>query len=140
MRHQETTVTSRGNVSASFGVPGLITIPSGGRGAVHNVTIAQMTLLAHLSWVSVPKVDFGSVHLEVRAVPLSCFYDMNCNCTLLPGESQERIRVCTSSWDGECVRRWELHRPIRAPCRQPTRKFPLSSGVMSSASYNFTSH
>jgi hypothetical protein len=65
MQHQQMTVTSKCNVSASFRVPGLVTIPSGERGAFYNVTIAQMMLPAQMTWVSVPKVDFGRVHLEV---------------------------------------------------------------------------
>lgn len=71
MEHQQSMVTSKGNVSASFRVPGLVTVPSGGRGAVCNVTIAQMRLVAQMSWVSVPKVDSGKVHLEVY---LLCFF------------------------------------------------------------------
>ena len=71
MQHEEMMITSKGNVSASFRVPGLVTIPSGGRGAVYNVTIAQLTLPAQMSWVSVPKVDFGRVHLEVSFTSFS---------------------------------------------------------------------
>ncbi|KAJ7776830.1 hypothetical protein DFH07DRAFT_797936 [Mycena maculata] len=48
-------VTSRGNVSAIFRVPGLVSIPSDGE--AHNFTIVQVGLEAVMSWVSVPKVD-----------------------------------------------------------------------------------
>jgi hypothetical protein len=77
IQHQRTTVTSKGNVSASFKIPGLITVPSSGQGAVHNVTIAQMTLAAEMSWVSVPKVDFGRVHLEVMCLVVVHGYNLN---------------------------------------------------------------
>ena len=48
-------VSSLGDVSATFGVPGLTTIPSDG--AQHTVTIALLKLDAKLCWVSVPKRD-----------------------------------------------------------------------------------
>jgi len=56
-------VTSKGGVSATFKVPGLVTIPSDG--AAHNFTIVQLDLDAEMSWISVPKVD-ARVHLKVR--------------------------------------------------------------------------
>ncbi|KAF8340034.1 hypothetical protein F5887DRAFT_979609 [Amanita rubescens] len=49
------TVTSKGNVSATFDVPGIITIPSDG--AAHNVNIVKLNLEAIMSWVAVPKYD-----------------------------------------------------------------------------------
>ncbi|KAF8335550.1 hypothetical protein F5887DRAFT_989185 [Amanita rubescens] len=49
------TVTSKGNVSATFDVPGIITIPSDG--AAHNVNIIKLNLEAIMSWVAVPKYD-----------------------------------------------------------------------------------
>jgi len=57
-------VTSKGSVSATFKVPGLVTIPSDG--AAHNFTIVQLDLDAEMSWISVPKVD-ARVHLKVRS-------------------------------------------------------------------------
>jgi len=56
-------VTSKGGASATFKVPGLVTIPSDY--AVHNFTIVQLDLEAEMSWISVPKVD-ARVHLKVR--------------------------------------------------------------------------
>ncbi|CAA7266059.1 unnamed protein product [Cyclocybe aegerita] len=56
-------VSSKGNVSATFGVPGLISIPSDGEG--HNVTIVKLTLEADMSWVCVPKKD-SRVHLRAK--------------------------------------------------------------------------
>ncbi|KAG5351762.1 hypothetical protein C0989_005017 [Termitomyces sp. Mn162] len=52
-----------GNVSATFQVPGLITIPSDG--AAHNVTIVKLSLDAVMSWVCVPKKDV-KVHLSAN--------------------------------------------------------------------------
>lgn len=62
MQHRGLHVFSKGNVSATFGVPGLINIPSDGVG--HNVTIVKLELDATMSWVCVPKKD-GKVHLKV---------------------------------------------------------------------------
>ncbi|RXW17071.1 hypothetical protein EST38_g8783 [Candolleomyces aberdarensis] len=55
MSVQTSAVTSKGGVSATFAVPGLITIPSDG--ADHGVTIATLELDAKMSWVSIPKKD-----------------------------------------------------------------------------------
>jgi hypothetical protein len=59
--HPSMAVSSKG-ISATFRVPGLITIPSDG--ASHNVTITQLKLDASMSWVTVPKVD-TKTHLKV---------------------------------------------------------------------------
>ncbi|KAF8799602.1 hypothetical protein BYT27DRAFT_7149586 [Phlegmacium glaucopus] len=56
-------VSSTGNVSATFQVPGLISIPSDG--IAHNVTIAKLTLDATMSWVCVPKKD-TKTHLNAK--------------------------------------------------------------------------
>ncbi|KAF5374163.1 hypothetical protein D9615_008847 [Tricholomella constricta] len=61
--HREMQVSSKGNVSATFEVPGLITIPSDG--AAHNVTIAELKLAARMSWVCVPKKD-TKTHLSAK--------------------------------------------------------------------------
>lgn len=61
-------VTSRGNVSATFDVPGTITIPSDG--AAHNVTITKLNLEAIMSWIAVPKGD-ARTRLKVSIFPLS---------------------------------------------------------------------
>ncbi|KAH0586636.1 hypothetical protein H2248_007853 [Termitomyces sp. 'cryptogamus'] len=55
--------SGKGNVSAMFQVPGLITIPS--NGATHNVTIVELSLGAVMSWVCVPKKDM-KVHLSAK--------------------------------------------------------------------------
>ena len=55
-------VSSQGNVSATFQVPGLISIPSDD--IFHNVTITKLSLDAMMSWVCVPKND-TKTHLNV---------------------------------------------------------------------------
>lgn len=55
-------VTSKGDISASFAVPGLIAVPSDG--ASHNVTVCELALDAVMSWVSVPKKN-ARAHLMV---------------------------------------------------------------------------
>jgi uncharacterized protein (TIGR02231 family) len=66
MQHRELQVSSRGYVSATFGVPGLINIPSDN--VPHNVTIVKLALEAAMNWVCVPKKD-TRVHLKV-SLPL----------------------------------------------------------------------
>jgi hypothetical protein len=59
----EAAITSKGNVSATFRVPGLVTIPCDGD--THNFTIVELSLSAALSSLSVPKLD-AKTHLTVR--------------------------------------------------------------------------
>jgi hypothetical protein len=63
MEYAGASVTSKGSVSATFRVPGLVTIPCDGD--AHNFTIVELTLKAAMSWVSVPKID-PKTHLNVR--------------------------------------------------------------------------
>ena len=63
MPYTSTEVTSKGNVNATFQVPGKITIPSDEER--HNVTIAELDLEATMSWVCIPKGD-TRVHLKVN--------------------------------------------------------------------------
>lgn len=56
-------VTSKGNVSATFRIPGVVTIP--GDGSFNTFTIAELKLDAALSWISIPRVE-PKVHLTVR--------------------------------------------------------------------------
>ncbi|TEB24527.1 hypothetical protein FA13DRAFT_1756801 [Coprinellus micaceus] len=70
-------VTSQGNVNATFRVPGLISIPSDG--VSHNVTIVSLKPEARLAWMTVPSVD-TKVHLTTRITNSSEY-------TLLPGSS-----------------------------------------------------
>jgi hypothetical protein len=88
MQHRGLQVSSKGNVSATFGVPGLINIPSDGVG--HNVTIVKLGLDATMSWVCVPKKD-GKVHLKVRLICRSKLFK---HWILTPGSTgkdQERL-------------------------------------------------
>ncbi|KAG6848056.1 hypothetical protein H0H93_003797, partial [Arthromyces matolae] len=76
MAHLGLDVTSKGGVTATFQVPGDITIPSDGN--PHKVTVTQLQLEAEMSWVAVPKVDAGKVHLKAKVKNASEY-------TLLPG-------------------------------------------------------
>jgi hypothetical protein len=55
-------VASKGDINASFIVPGLISVPSDG--ASHNVTVCELALDSVMSWVSVPKKN-SKAHLTV---------------------------------------------------------------------------
>jgi len=55
-------VSSKGDINASFSVPGLISIPSDDDS--HNVTIVELLLDASMSWISIPKKD-TKAHLTV---------------------------------------------------------------------------
>ncbi|KAJ7754602.1 hypothetical protein B0H16DRAFT_1542928 [Mycena metata] len=57
------TVTSTGNVSATFRVPGLVSIPCDG--AAHNFTIVELHPQAAMSWVAVPKRE-AKTHLTAH--------------------------------------------------------------------------
>nr|GAT46058.1 predicted protein [Mycena chlorophos] len=84
-----TNVSSQGNVTASFQVPGLVSIPCDGQ--AHNFTIVELDLKAAMSWVSIPKVD-PKAHLSARVVNASEY-------TLLSGDAT-RTRVSTVRWAG----------------------------------------
>ncbi|KDQ13209.1 hypothetical protein BOTBODRAFT_188728 [Botryobasidium botryosum FD-172 SS1] len=58
---QEAVVTSMGNVTASFSIPGRSNIPSDGED--HQVTIAKLKLEARLQWVAVPSMSLQT-HLK----------------------------------------------------------------------------
>ena len=70
MQYRGLAVSSKGNISATFTVPGTITIPSDG--VAHNVTIVQLSLDSTMSWVSVPKMD-AKTHLNVSLRLLELF-------------------------------------------------------------------
>lgn len=69
MAYRSAAVTSKGNVSATFRVPGLVAIPCDGD--THNFTIVELSLTAAMSWVSVPKID-PKTHLNVRPITHFC--------------------------------------------------------------------
>ncbi|KAG6874338.1 hypothetical protein C0993_000650, partial [Termitomyces sp. T159_Od127] len=62
MGHYSLNVMSNHGITATFQVPGLVTVPSDE--AAHNVTVTQLELAAETSWITVPKVD-ARVHLRV---------------------------------------------------------------------------
>ncbi|KAF9492707.1 hypothetical protein BDN71DRAFT_1179279 [Pleurotus eryngii] len=70
-------IISQGTLSATYQVPGLISIPSDSQN--HSVTIIELTLGAEMSWMTVPKVD-KRVHLKAKVKNASEY-------TLLPGEA-----------------------------------------------------
>ncbi|KAJ3537111.1 hypothetical protein NMY22_g5732 [Coprinellus aureogranulatus] len=61
IEHRGLEVSSRGNVTATFSVPGLMSIPSDN--VAHNVTIVKLSLDAKMEWVTVPKQE-PKVHLK----------------------------------------------------------------------------
>ncbi|TFK68831.1 hypothetical protein BDN72DRAFT_797234 [Pluteus cervinus] len=63
MDHRGLSVSSKGNITATFQVPGTIDVPSDG--ASHNVTVTQLKLDATMSWVTVPKKD-AKTHLKAK--------------------------------------------------------------------------
>jgi hypothetical protein len=62
MQFRGASVSSKGNFSATFRVPGMVSIPSDGE--AHNFTIVQLSLKAEMSWVCVPKAD-TKAHINV---------------------------------------------------------------------------
>jgi len=99
MQHRGLQVSSKGNVSATFGVPGLINIPSDGVG--HSVTIVKLELDATMSWVCVPKKD-GKVHLKVCLIRRRKLFK---RWILTPGQNRQRSRTPLST-------RFSLETPV----------------------------
>ncbi|KAG6915017.1 hypothetical protein DXG01_013899 [Tephrocybe rancida] len=104
--HRQLDVASKGNVSATFQVPGLITIPSDG--VAHNVTIVQLHLGAMMSWVCVPKKD-TKTHLSAKIKNASQY-------TLLPGTGSVYV-------DGSFISRSEV------PAVSPEESFDCPLGL-----------
>ncbi|KAH8810147.1 hypothetical protein DL96DRAFT_554664 [Flagelloscypha sp. PMI_526] len=63
MNHRVVEVTSKGDVNASFGIPGTVSIPSDGDS--HNITIVKLELPLEREWVSVPRKEV-SVHMMAK--------------------------------------------------------------------------
>ncbi|KAJ7660775.1 hypothetical protein DFH06DRAFT_1296860 [Mycena polygramma] len=106
MAVQEAAVTSKGNFSATFRVPGMVSIPSDGE--AHNFTIVQLTLKAEMSWVSVPKVD-TKAHINARITNASEY-------TLLSGTASVYV-------DGSFISRSAV------PAVSPKESFDCPLGV-----------
>ncbi|RDB15220.1 Protein F37C4.5 [Hypsizygus marmoreus] len=104
--HRELEVSSKGNVSATFQVPGLISIPSDG--VAHNVTIVQLKLNAKMSWVCVPKKD-TKTHLSAKIKNASQY-------TLLRGTASVYM-------DGSFISRSEV------PAVSPDESFDCALGL-----------
>jgi hypothetical protein len=62
MDNRDFLVSSKGDINASFSVPGLTSIPSDNDS--RNVTIVELRLDALMSWISIPKKD-AKAHLTV---------------------------------------------------------------------------
>ncbi|KAK0446772.1 hypothetical protein EV421DRAFT_1791263 [Armillaria borealis] len=106
MAHIGSSVTSKGNVSATYRVPGRITIPADG--AEHTFTIVQLNLDAFMSWVSVPKVD-TKTHLKAKITNASDY-------TLLAGSASIYV-------DGSFISRSSL------PAVNPQESFDCPLGL-----------
>jgi len=106
---QETIVTSAGNITATFSIPGRSNIPSDGED--HQVTIAKLELKARLEWVAVPCMS-TQTHLKANIKNASEY-------TLLPGETSVYL-------DGSFI----SNSPI--PSVSPQESFECPLGVDSS--------
>lgn len=106
MPHIGATVTSKGNVSATYRVPGRITIPADG--TEHTFTIVELNLDASMSWVSVPKVD-TKTHLKAKVTNASDY-------TLLAGSASVYV-------DGSFISRSSL------PAVSPQESFDCPLGL-----------
>lgn len=58
-------VSSKGNINATFSIPGLISVPNDGE--THNISITTLDLDASMSWIVVPKKS-TKAHLTVREI------------------------------------------------------------------------
>ncbi|KDQ13206.1 hypothetical protein BOTBODRAFT_175811 [Botryobasidium botryosum FD-172 SS1] len=74
---REAVVTSAGNVTASFSIPGRSNVPSDGED--HQVTIAKLKLEARLQWVAVPSMSLQT-HLKA-------YIENTSEYTFLPGKT-----------------------------------------------------
>ncbi|KAJ7258784.1 hypothetical protein B0H12DRAFT_1201805 [Mycena haematopus] len=99
-------VTSKGNFSATFRVPGMVSIPSDSE--AHNFTIVQLSLKAEMSWISVPKVD-TKAHINARITNASEY-------TLLGGTASVYV-------DGSFISRSDV------PAVSPKESFDCPLGV-----------
>ncbi|KAF7325513.1 hypothetical protein MKEN_00400300 [Mycena kentingensis (nom. inval.)] len=99
-------VTSKGNVSATFRVPGQVSIPSDNE--AHNFTIVELSLQAAMSWVCVPRVD-TKAHINAKITNASEY-------TLLAGTASVYV-------DGSFISRSEV------PAVSPKESFDCPLGV-----------
>ena len=94
-------VSSTGNVSATFQVPGLVSIPS--KKSFHKVTIAKVDLDAKMSWLCVPKKG-AKTYLNVSTI----YYYVFLGIVLIyfVGEDQERFAIYFFERTVKCKCRW----------------------------------
>ncbi|KAF4579599.1 hypothetical protein EYR36_001417 [Pleurotus pulmonarius] len=67
---RETVVANQGNLSASFQVPGFITVPNDGE--VHTVTVVELQLEATMAWIGIPRA-VPRVHIKAKVKNASSF-------------------------------------------------------------------
>ncbi|KAH6907606.1 hypothetical protein BKA70DRAFT_360154 [Coprinopsis sp. MPI-PUGE-AT-0042] len=108
-------VTSKGNITATFTIPGLMSIPSDG--VAHNVTIAQLSLDANMEWVSIPKLE-AKVHLKAIVKNVSDY-------TFLSGPASVYV-------DGSFIARTSL------PSVSPEETFDCPLGIDPSIRITYT--
>ncbi|KAJ7262959.1 hypothetical protein C8J57DRAFT_1183686 [Mycena rebaudengoi] len=106
MEYATATVSSKGNITATFRVPGLVTIPSDGE--AHNFTIVELDFKATMSWVSVPKMD-SKTHLHAKITNASEY-------TLLSGTASVYV-------DGSFISRSDI------PAVSPQESFNCPLGL-----------
>ncbi|KAJ7268031.1 hypothetical protein C8J57DRAFT_1067701 [Mycena rebaudengoi] len=106
MEYATATVNSKGNMTATFRVPGLVSIPSDGE--AHNFTIVELDLKATMSWVSVPKMD-SKTHLHAKITNASEY-------TLLSGTASVYV-------DGSFISRSDV------PAVSPQESFSCPLGL-----------
>jgi Domain of unknown function (DUF4139) len=104
-----------GNVSATFSVPGKMSIPSDA--SSHNVTIVQLKLDAKMTWVSVPRKD-TKVHLSVSQ---ASFLSLHIAHLLRLGQDQEFVGIFAACRERQRICGWQLHLSLQCPCRLSRR-------------------
>ncbi|KAF9492677.1 hypothetical protein BDN71DRAFT_1396345 [Pleurotus eryngii] len=105
MTHATMPVSNFGGLSATYDIPGLISVPNDAR--AHNVTIAELSLDSSFSWLVVPKVDLRA---HLKAMKNSSEY------TLVDGPANVYI-------DGSFVAK------SRIPTASPQESFECSLGI-----------
>ncbi|KAF5337673.1 hypothetical protein D9758_013000 [Tetrapyrgos nigripes] len=107
-------VSSKGNVSATFQVPGLVTIPS--NAGERSFTIVELNLGAAMSWVAVPK--------EEAKVALKAKIQNSSEYTMLAGKASVYV-------DGSFISK------INVPAVSPNESFDCPLGLDPSVRINY---